>query len=105
MAAITAGGAGAARLEVSGFLYQHDFPEVIAEIRAGKSALGMSYEIANAWIPDVAAEIWTVTKFAFTGAAVLRRDKAAYPETWFKIEQAGAGRSSPKQPDLCRRRE
>jgi hypothetical protein len=79
-------------LKVGGFLYAQDFPDVVQEMRAGGGALGMSYEITNAWVPDVAAAIWTVTKFTFTGAAVLRRDKAAYPQTWIRlgIPQAAA---------------
>ena len=56
----------------------------------------MSYEIANAWVPDVDASVWTITKFTFTGAAVLRRDKAAYPETWLLIDAAA------KMPDGTR---
>lgn len=79
------GSGSASQLAVRGFLYERDFPEVMAEIRASKGELGMSYEIANAWIPDTGAAVWTVTKFAFTGAAVLRREKAAYPETWFAV--------------------
>ena len=54
-------------------------------MRAGDGTLGMSYEITNAWVPDPTAAVWTVTKFTFTGAAVLRRDKAAYPETWLAV--------------------
>jgi hypothetical protein len=76
------------QLSVAGFLYARDFPELMQEIRAGKGVLGMSYEIANAWVPDVEAAVWTITKFMFTGAAVLRRDKAAYPETWLLIDDA-----------------
>ena len=49
----------------------------------------MSYEIANATVPNQDATIWAVTNFAFTGAAVLRRDKAAYPQTWIALEPAG----------------
>ena len=45
----------------------------------------MSYEIANATVPNQDATIWTVTNFTFTGAAVLRRDKAAYPQTWIAL--------------------
>jgi len=84
------------QLSVGGFLYERDFPEVMQEIRAGKGVLGMSYEIANAWVPNTDAPVWTVTKFAFTGAAVLRRDKAAYPETWLAIDDAAQmpGRSA-----------
>lgn len=88
-----AANASAGQLTVAGFLYAKDFPEVIQEIHAGKGVLGMSYEIANAWVPDTDAPSWTITKFTFTGAAVLRRDKAAYPETWLLIDDA-----SPASP-------
>ena len=73
------------QLSVGGFLYARDFPEVMQEIRAGKGVLGMSYEIADAWVPNSDAPTWTITKFTFTGAAVLRRDKAAYPQTWIAL--------------------
>ena len=87
-------------LAVGGFLYAQDFPEVMDEIRAGKGVLGMSYEIANAWVPDISTAVWTVKKFMFTGAAVLRRDKAAYPETWLtvgeaSVKNAAAGMGAP----------
>jgi len=48
-------------------------------------SLGMSYEIADAYIADLKASVWTVSEFTFTGAAVLRRDKAAYRETWIEL--------------------
>ena len=80
-----AGGKSTGQLSVGGFLYARDFPEVMQEIRAGKGVLGMSYEIANAWVPNIEAPVWTISKFTFTGAAVLRRDKAAYPETWITV--------------------
>jgi len=83
-----AGGAANAtgQLAVSGYLFAHDFPDVVDEIRAQqKSTLGMSYEIAKVEIPNQGAPIWTATAFAFTGAAVLRRDKAAYPQTWIAL--------------------
>jgi hypothetical protein len=51
----------------------------------GKSELGMSYEIADVLVADVEAAVWAVTKFTFTGAAVLRKDKAAYQSTWIEI--------------------
>jgi hypothetical protein len=75
------------QIAISGYLFAHDFPDVVREIRAqADSALGMSYEIANATVPNQEAAIWTVTDFTFTGAAVLRRDKAAYPQTWIAVE-------------------
>jgi hypothetical protein len=63
-----------------------NFPDVVHEIRAQQgNSLGMSYEIADASVPNQDAFIWTVTGFTFTGAAVLRRDKAAYPQTWIAL--------------------
>ena len=76
----------AGQIAVAGYLFAHYFPDVVAEIQARpESTLGMSYEIANATVPNQEALIWAVTDFTFTGAAVLRRDRAAYPQTWMKI--------------------
>ncbi len=117
-------------IEVGGFLYGRDFPEVVEEIAisgqpsaissalgcqfsavtprvpprvkravdrarataAGEGArsthgLGMSYEIAEAQIEDAKARVWVLNKVTFTGAAILRRDKAAYQETWIGLIQ------------------
>jgi hypothetical protein len=77
------------QLAISGYLFAHDFPDVVAEIRAqaaiAGSTLGMSYEITKVEVPNPEAFIWTATAFTFTGAAVLRRDKAAYPQTWITL--------------------
>ena len=74
------------QIAVSGYLFARDFPDVVREIRAQEgNSLGMSYEIADASVPNQDAFIWTVTDFTFTGAAVLRRDKAAYPQTWIAL--------------------
>lgn len=96
-------------ITVAGFLYGRDFPEIVAEIgkpgrldakradgsvrglRAGgrastsRAVLGMSYEIADAVVEDIKATIWVLTRVTFTGAAVLRRDKAAYSSTWIEL--------------------
>jgi len=73
------------RLEVQGYLFAHDFPEIVAEIHAGAGKLGMSYEIADVRVLDTSAPVWVATEFTFTGAAVLRRDKAAYESTWVEL--------------------
>ncbi len=74
------------QIAISGYLFAHDFPEVVEEIRSQNgNPLGMSYEIADATVPNQEAAIWTVTDFTFTGAAVLRREKAAYPQTWIEL--------------------
>src|SRR5262249_35807616 len=90
-----AGGRQRAAFEVSGYIFAKDFPDVVRELRAAQSAgqgvrtkrgLGMSYEIADARVADVSATIWTLTDVTFTGAAILRRDKAAYQNTWIEIQ-------------------
>ena len=45
---------------------------------AGAGAMGMSYELADARVEDMRAEIWKLTRVTFTGAAILLREKAAY---------------------------
>jgi hypothetical protein len=78
------------QLAVGGYLFAHDFPDVVKEIRGSADGqLGMSYEIANVRVPNPASPVWTATDFMFTGAAVLRRDKAAYPQTWIALEGRG----------------
>ena len=75
-----------ALLQISGYLFAKDFPEIVREIRTrGRAGLGMSYEIADAHVDDAKASIWIVSDFTFTGAALLRREKAAYRETWIEI--------------------
>ncbi|MGB8012373.1 MAG: hypothetical protein WCF68_12200, partial [Terriglobales bacterium] len=81
-------------IEVGGFLYARDFPEIVAEIgrpgrdasaRTGSAGLGMSYEITDALVEDITASVWVLNRVTFTGAAVLRRDKAAYRTTWIEM--------------------
>jgi hypothetical protein len=75
-----------ARLVVRGYLYARDFPEVTRAIEAhAPEKLGMSYELADARVEDMRAEIWKLTRVTFTGAAILLRDKAAYRETSFRM--------------------
>ena len=74
------------RLIVRGYLYARDFPEVAAAIQAhAPDALGMSYELADARVEDMRADIWKLTRVTFTGAAILLRDKAAYQATAFRM--------------------
>ena len=75
-------------IEVGGFLYARDFPEIVAEIgraEASRAGLGMSYEITDAFVEDIKASVWVLNRVTFTGAAVLRRDKAAYRSTWIEL--------------------
>jgi hypothetical protein len=93
-------------IEVGGFLYARDFPEIVVEIgrprqyrgavgagtdsgeksnRHVRAGLGMSYEITDALVEDITASVWVLNRVTFTGAAVLRRDKAAYCSTWIEL--------------------
>jgi len=77
-------------LRVAGFLFSKDFPEIEERLRI-QGAMGMSYELANAHVADMQAQVWTLTKATFTGAAILLREKAAYRGTSFRLRRAAAG--------------
>jgi hypothetical protein len=47
--------------------------------------LGMSFEVTNVVLAEPKAEIWKLVKVTFTGAAILRREKAAYQKTWIGL--------------------
>lgn len=108
---ITAAELDGRRLTVSGFVFARDFPEIeqgMAEhaahgCRSGLAqpaahaaplnpcagnVMGMSYELADAHVLDMSAQIWTLTRATFTGAAILLRDKAAYRDTSFQLRAA-----------------
>ena len=74
------------RLMVRGYLYARDFPEVaLAIVAHAPEKLGMSYELADARVEDMRAEVWKLTRVTFTGAAILLREKAAYRGTSFRM--------------------
>lgn len=52
---------------------------------AGATGLGLSYEVTDVELANKAAQVWTLEKVTFTGAAILRRDKAAYGDTWIEL--------------------
>ncbi len=83
------------RLEVSGYLFARDFPEMDDEL-GHDGLMGMSYELADAHVADMRASVWTLTRATFTGAAILLREKAAYRGTTFRVRRpavaAGAAR-------------
>ena len=60
--------------------------------------MGMSYELADAHVADMRAQIWTLTRATFTGAAILLREKAAYRSTSFHLT-----RPSTARPTTARR--
>ena len=54
-------------------------------LHAEDAELGMSYEVTGVELVNARARVWTLTKVIFTGAAILRRDKAAYQDTWIEL--------------------
>jgi hypothetical protein len=71
-------------LIISGYLFKRDIPGVITQLQAS-SEYGMSYELADARVEDMREQIWRLTRVTFTGAAILRKDKAAYRMTNFSL--------------------
>jgi len=64
------------------------FPSTIraeSGIASGGGGLGMSYEVTGVQIAERRARVWILEKVTFTGAAILRRDKAAYQDTWIEL--------------------
>jgi hypothetical protein len=54
---------------------------------AGAAGLGLSYEVTGVQIADTRERVWALQKVTFTGAAILRRDKAAYRDTWIELSE------------------
>ena len=51
----------------------------------GADGLGMSFEVTDVLLAERRARVWTLTKVTFTGAAILRKHKAAYQDTWIEL--------------------
>lgn len=73
------------KIMVEGYLFALDCRAAIQNF-TGKE-LGMSYEVSDARVEDVRAEVWTLTDITFTGAAILLREKAAYSESSFELRK------------------
>jgi hypothetical protein len=72
-------------LQVSGYIWGRDCPAILDRIQASSEELGMSYELADARVEDMRAEVWKLTRVTFTGAAILFRSQAAYRATEFLL--------------------
>ncbi|HEV8383933.1 MAG TPA: hypothetical protein VGQ11_03605 [Candidatus Acidoferrales bacterium] len=69
------------RLEVAGYLFGKDFPDILSDLRAQRERLGMSYEVTGVRVADTKATVWVLERVVFTGAAILERSAAAYQNT------------------------
>lgn len=88
---ITAASIDGDAVRVRGYLFARDFADMMQEMHAhGDDALGMSYELADAHVENMRADVWRLTKATFTGAAILLRTKAAYRDTSFRVVKARA---------------
>jgi hypothetical protein len=54
---------------------------------SGIGGLGLSYEVTDVQLADPRAQVWRLERVTFTGAAILRRDKAAYRDTWIELSK------------------
>ena len=98
----TRGGAG--EIRVAGYLFGRDFPEVERYLRSTSAEqMGMSYELADAHVEDMRADVWRLTKVTFTGAAILLREKAAYLRTSFQLTSGRQARIGQERPLAARR--
>ena len=83
---------------VGGFLFARDYPEMearVGELTAGMdTAMGMSYELADAHVADMRDSVWRLTRATFTGAAILLREKAAYRATSFHVNRVSECRQT-----------
>jgi hypothetical protein len=52
---------------------------------AGAGTLGMSFEVTRVNVLNPRARIWRLIGVTFTGAAILRKDKAAFRDTWIEL--------------------
>lgn len=82
---------------IDGFVYAADFPETAARIKALQSALGFSFEAQRITVDDPGADVLRITELAFTGAAILRKDKAAYQTTSLAASAAKDIDMSPEE--------
>lgn len=68
-------------VKIDGILYARDFPAETARIQTDKKDLGFSWELAEIYVERLDADPLVITDAYFTGAAILRKDKAAYSST------------------------
>jgi len=58
---------------------------IVVRAEASGTGLGMSFEVTRVMVADRRSRIWTLTEVMFTGAAILRKDKAAFQDTWIEL--------------------
>jgi len=80
---IQAAGVGLAQ-KGHGVSLRAETPLVLMGAAAG--SLGMSFEVTKVNVLNPKARVWKLIEVTFTGAAILRKDKAAFQDTWIELE-------------------
>ena len=78
---ITAANVDGTDVRISGFFYANDFPKEVTMIQANKELLGFSFEAERILVADLESDPLRIESLIFTGAAVLKKNSAAYHET------------------------
>lgn len=86
---ITAATIEGSDLHIEGFIYAADFPEEAATIKRDKSILGFSFEAQQIHVESLDGDPLVITDCVFTGAAILKKLKAAYTTTSLAAAAAG----------------
>jgi hypothetical protein len=86
---ITAASVEGSDLLIEGHIYAADFPKEAASIKADKDKLGFSFEAQQIHVENFDASVLVITACVFTGAALLKKDKAAYTTTSLAASAAG----------------
>lgn len=86
---ITAATIEGSDLHIEGFIYAADFPEEAATIKRDKSILGFSFEAQQIHVESLDGDPLVITDCVFTGAAILKKLKAAYTTTSLAASAAG----------------
>lgn len=79
---------GAVPVNIEGYLFAKDFPDVVEELQASADELGFSYE-CDAKLEETTVDglpVLQVTALVYSGAAILLKDKAAYTRTSLAAE-------------------
>lgn len=75
-------------LHISGYIYGHDFPQVVKKLQDPKVKMGMSYDAILLHVQDKREKVWTITELTFIGAAILLADTASMKTTLISVSAA-----------------
>lgn len=86
-------------LHIEGFIYASDFPEEAVAIQRDKNQLGFSFEMKRVQVETMDANPLVITDCVFTGAAILKKDRAAYTTTSLAAAADQTGKDLNMSPE------